>query len=148
MGALQHNKFIVVGGKVKQAICGSTNFSWRGFFVQANSAVTLTGPTAVAAFQDAFEAYWASDAVADFGVTPSATWRDLGLAGVAAKVAFSPHAAGNATALAIDPAALTVRYTADAATSTYGSAPGPFTGSVSASAPGSSLGSTSPDVAR
>jgi len=96
MGQLQHNKFIVVGGTVTQAICGSTNFSWRGFFVQANNAVTLSGATAVAAFQGAFDAYWASDAVAAFGASGSAQWSDLGLAGVAAKVAFSPHAASNA----------------------------------------------------
>ncbi|WP_372784194.1 phospholipase D-like domain-containing protein [Phenylobacterium sp.] len=96
MGSLQHNKFIVVGGTVNQAICGSTNFSWRGFFVQANNAVTLTGATAVAAFQDAFTAYFASDAVNAFGATASAKWRNLGLAGVTAKVAFSPHAASNA----------------------------------------------------
>ena len=39
MGNLQHNKTIVVDGpKVKTAVCGSTNFSWRGFFVQSNNA--------------------------------------------------------------------------------------------------------------
>ena len=101
MGQLQHNKFIVVAGAVNQVICGSTNFSWRGFFVQANNAVTLTGATAVSRFQDAFDAYWASAAVAAFGAAPSAQWRDLGLAGVSAKVAFSPHAAGNALLQAI-----------------------------------------------
>jgi hypothetical protein len=96
MGSLQHNKFIVVGGAVNKAICGSTNFSWRGFFVQANNAVTVSGSTAAAKFQDAFESYWASGAVAAFGAAPSAQWRDLGLTGVTAKVAFSPHAASNA----------------------------------------------------
>ena len=34
MGGLQHNKFIVVDGPKGQfAVCGSTNFSWRGFYV-------------------------------------------------------------------------------------------------------------------
>ena len=33
MGKLQHNKTIVVDGpNVQLAVCGSTNFSWRGFF--------------------------------------------------------------------------------------------------------------------
>ena len=49
MGQLQHNKTIVVdGSKVQAAVCGSTNFSWRGFFVQANNAVVLRGKTAIA----------------------------------------------------------------------------------------------------
>ncbi|TIX01894.1 MAG: hypothetical protein E5V59_03390, partial [Mesorhizobium sp.] len=40
MGKLQHNKMIVVdGNQVKKAIGGSTNFSWRGFYVQSNNAM-------------------------------------------------------------------------------------------------------------
>src|SRR5262249_3327104 len=39
MGQLEHNKMIVVtGGAKPKAVCGSTNFSWRGFFVQSNNA--------------------------------------------------------------------------------------------------------------
>ncbi len=35
LGKLQHNKTIVVDGtKVQAAVCGSTNHSWRGFYVQ------------------------------------------------------------------------------------------------------------------
>ena len=42
MGKLQHNKTIVVdGSNVQAVVCGSTNFSWRGFFVQSNNAVVL-----------------------------------------------------------------------------------------------------------
>lgn len=97
MGNLQHNKVVVVEGPtVTRAICGSTNFSWRGFFVQANNAVILQGANAIAPFKAAFEAYWASDDVSIFGKSPSATWTDLGLLGIDAKVAFSPHAPANA----------------------------------------------------
>jgi hypothetical protein len=96
MGALQHNKFIVVTGQVMKAVCGSTNFSWRAFFVQSNNAVTVSGAAAIAPFQAAFDGYWASDAVADFGATASAKWTALGLADVDAKAAFSPHAPANA----------------------------------------------------
>src|SRR5436190_10795510 len=40
MGNLQHNKTIVVNGKkAKAAVCGSTNFTWRGLYVQNNHAV-------------------------------------------------------------------------------------------------------------
>jgi len=98
MGALQHNKTIVVDApNLKKAVCGSTNFSWRGFYVQSNNAVILTGESAIKPFLDAFESYWDNeDQAAVFGATQSALWNDLGLANIDAKVAFSPHIASNA----------------------------------------------------
>ena len=97
MGKLQHNKTIVVNGpKVKKAVCGSTNFSWRGFFVQSNNAMILSGPSAIKPFLTAFNAYWDSSSAADFGNTGSAQWSNLGLHGIDARVAFSPHSAKNA----------------------------------------------------
>ncbi len=97
MGNLQHNKTIVVDGpRLKRVVCGSTNFSWRGFFVQANNAVVLRGATAVRAFRGAFDAYWRDDSPRAFGATAPATWTSLGLSGINARVAFSPHAPANA----------------------------------------------------
>jgi hypothetical protein len=96
MGALQHNKTIVVDGAGGQfVVCGSTNFSWRGFFVQSNNALILQGPSAVAPFTAAFDTYF-SETPAHFRQSPSAEWSDLGLAGIDAKVAFSPHGPSNA----------------------------------------------------
>jgi phosphatidylserine/phosphatidylglycerophosphate/cardiolipin synthase-like enzyme len=93
---LQHNKTIVVDSPTQhKVVCGSTNFSWRGFFVQSNNAVILQGESAVKPFLTAFENYWANDGAA-FGATASAQWSDLGLDGIDAKVAFSPHAPSNA----------------------------------------------------
>ena len=99
MGSLQHNKTIAVNGPtVKKVVCGSTNLSWRGFFVQANNALVLTGQTPVDLFFAAFDNYFngAKNDVAGFGAKPSADWNDLGLAGIDAKVAFSPHSAAKA----------------------------------------------------
>ncbi|HUL10824.1 MAG TPA: phospholipase D-like domain-containing protein [Methylococcaceae bacterium] len=97
MSNLQHNKTIVVDGpRVQAAVCGSTNFTWRGFFVQANNALILRGNNAVRPFLSAFEDYWQHDSVAGFGQTASAKWTDLGLNGIDAKVAFSPHSTQNA----------------------------------------------------
>ena len=97
LGQLQHNKTIVVtGSRMHRVVCGSTNFSWRGFFVQGNNAVVLSGRKAVAPFLLAFEQYWANDSAAAFGASPAAGWIDLGLNGIDAAVAFSPHSAGNA----------------------------------------------------
>ena len=99
MGSLQHNKTISVNGPtVKKVVCGSTNLSWRGFFVQSNNAFVLTGQTAVDLFFAAFDNYFgdAKNSVAGFAAKPSADWSDLGLPGIDAKVAFSPHNAANA----------------------------------------------------
>jgi hypothetical protein len=97
MGKLQHNKSIVVDGpKVKTVVCGSTNFSWRGFFVQSNNAVIVQGKSAIKPFLTAFEDYWNNGTPRDFGKTDSAEWTSLGLNGINAKVAFSPHATSNA----------------------------------------------------
>ena len=96
MSKLQHNKTIVVkGSKLQTALCGSTNFSWRGLYVQANNAVTVHGAEAVRPFWEAFEQYWTSDDAKGFGITVSANWCNLSLDGIDAKVSFSPHSADN-----------------------------------------------------
>lgn len=96
MLSLQHNKTIVVDGpKVQAAVGGSTNFSWRGFFVQSNSAVILRGASAIKPFLAAFEDYWSTEPKT-FGDTESAEWSDLELSGIDARVTFSPHGASNA----------------------------------------------------
>jgi hypothetical protein len=102
MGSLQHNKFIAVSGKTQMALCGSTNYSWRAFFVQNNNAVTIQGKDAVQLFFDAFDGYSKNSSgkgaadVAGFAATPSANMASLGLTGIDAKIAFSPHAGKNA----------------------------------------------------
>jgi phosphatidylserine/phosphatidylglycerophosphate/cardiolipin synthase-like enzyme len=96
MGKLQHNKTVVVDGpKTKAVICGSTNFSWRGLFVQSNNAVVLRGKPAVTHFLAAFDAYWQNDDVDGFSQTAPAQLTDLGLTGINARVGFSPHAKKN-----------------------------------------------------
>lgn len=97
MGQLQHNKTIVVDGpKVQAVVCGSTNFSWRGFFVQSNNALVLRGKEAVKVFAGAFDNYWANDDAPGFGKTVSAGVIDIGLKGIQAQVGFSPYASKNA----------------------------------------------------
>ena len=97
MGKLQHNKVIVVDGDTtKGVVCGSTNFSWRGFFVQANNAIVVRGATAIKPFAEAFDHYWEHDDVAGFAKTDSTIWHDLGLDGIDVKVTFSPHTTKNA----------------------------------------------------
>jgi phosphatidylserine/phosphatidylglycerophosphate/cardiolipin synthase-like enzyme len=102
MGKLQHNKTIVVkGNKVKACVCGSTNFSWRGFYVQNNNALILRGANPVKTFMAAYDAYEANNDASGFGKTGSARWNDLKLKGLRAQVGFSPRSGGNAVLDAI-----------------------------------------------
>jgi phosphatidylserine/phosphatidylglycerophosphate/cardiolipin synthase-like enzyme len=97
MGNLQHNKTIVVDGpKVQAAVFGSTNFSWRGLYIQANNAIVVRGAEAVKLGTDAFDAYWDHDDVAGFGHSSAAAMHPLGLDGIDGQVAFSPHVQANA----------------------------------------------------
>lgn len=92
MSNLQHNKTIVVDGTdVKAVVCGSTNFTWRGQFVQSNNAIVVHGKKAIQPFIEAFDHYWDHDSVTGFGPTESTEWHDLQLPGIDAKVTFSPH---------------------------------------------------------
>ncbi len=97
MFSLQHNKIIVVDGPSsgQMVVCGSTNFSWRGFFVQSNNALILQGNRAVEPFLTAFEDYWSLTPKA-FRESRSARWNNLRLNGIEAHVTFSPHGSSNA----------------------------------------------------
>ncbi|MDO8540081.1 MAG: phospholipase D-like domain-containing protein [Opitutaceae bacterium] len=101
MGKLQHNKTIVVDGKVQAVVCGSTNYTWRGFFVQNNNAIVLRSRKAVKTFRVGFDAYWKNDDVRGFAATSSAQWNDLKVGGIKAQVGFSPRAKKNAALAAI-----------------------------------------------
>ena len=94
MKSLQHNKTIVVDGpKVKKVVFGSTNLSWRGFYVQSNNAVVVEGRKPVALALAAFDKYFGDPG--EFGDSDSAKLTDLGLKDIDARVAFSPHAKSN-----------------------------------------------------
>ena len=86
----------MVDGKVQAAVCGSTNFSWRGMFVQNGNAIILRGRSAVKIFSPPSTSYWASATAAAFGKTGSAAWNDLGLTSIDAEIGFSPRAKKNA----------------------------------------------------
>ncbi len=91
LGNLQHNKVIVVRSATTQlAVCGSTNFSWRGLYVQNNNVIVLRTEAAVQPFAQAFDDYFGS--ASKFRKTPeSLGWLPLGLPSIDAKVTFSPH---------------------------------------------------------
>lgn len=113
MGSLQHNKTIIVDGPAtKKVVCGSTNLSWRGFFVQNNNAIILTGNSSVKVFNEAFENFWnvgESNTVSLFKNTKSPTWQFLGLSDIDPKITFSPHSGDNSVLQSISDDISTVK---------------------------------------
>jgi phosphatidylserine/phosphatidylglycerophosphate/cardiolipin synthase-like enzyme len=54
---LQHNKVLIVkrNGKPAKVLCGSTNFSFNGIYLQANNALVFEGPDVAGLFEQYFE---------------------------------------------------------------------------------------------
>jgi hypothetical protein len=97
MADLQHHKSIAVRGKgINKVVFGSTNFSWRGFYVQSNNAVVVSSKTAVDDYFTVFDEYFKASKADDFRKSKaSAGWHLLGINGVTAKVGYSPHTTKN-----------------------------------------------------
>jgi hypothetical protein len=98
VGQLQHNKTIVVDSpRTRVVVCGSTNMSWRGFFVQSNNAIVMRGPKPVKVFREAFDAYWNNPNNASaFGTSQAARLAPLGIRGIKAELGFAPYSSKNA----------------------------------------------------
>jgi hypothetical protein len=58
----QHNKVFIVkrNGVPIKVLAGSTNFSLRGLYIQANNALIFDDELVAGKFSDLFDAYWAS----------------------------------------------------------------------------------------
>ena len=93
MANLQHHKSIAVSGKgVHKVVYGSTNMSWRGFYVQSNNAIVVNSKDAADDYFKVFESYFSAESAGDFRDSKAAKGlRGLGVTGLDAKVAFSPH---------------------------------------------------------
>jgi phosphatidylserine/phosphatidylglycerophosphate/cardiolipin synthase-like enzyme len=98
MSNLQHHKSIAVQGTgINKVIYGSTNFSWRGFYVQSNNAFVVNSEKAVKDYFTFFDSYFgAKKKPAAFKASKAATgWHKLAVPGLNAQVAFSPHTPAN-----------------------------------------------------
>jgi phosphatidylserine/phosphatidylglycerophosphate/cardiolipin synthase-like enzyme len=90
---LQHNKVLVVkkNGKPFKVLFGSTNFSFRGIYIQSNNTVVLEAPEIVQLFSDYFDAAFANPT--GYHSTPMAgQWHDFTTAGKPPiSVCLAPH---------------------------------------------------------
>jgi hypothetical protein len=92
--SLQHNKVLIVkkNGTATKVLLGSTNFSFRGLYIQANNCLVFYSPDAAALYAQMFEL--AFQGGAGFAAQPIASqWSLVQPGGVpAAHFCFSPHA--------------------------------------------------------
>ena len=61
-GRQQHNKVLIVrrDGQPVRMLTGSTNYSLRGLYIQANNALVFDDPGVAAKYGELFDAYWTS----------------------------------------------------------------------------------------
>jgi phosphatidylserine/phosphatidylglycerophosphate/cardiolipin synthase-like enzyme len=106
----QHNKVLVLrrDGMPYKALCGSTNFTLRGLYVQSNNTVVFSDRKATSLVASVFERYFEiidkRGAAGKFRGDPlSQAWHDCTPdGGPAVRMAFSPHAGPD---LSLDPIA-------------------------------------------
>jgi hypothetical protein len=95
---LQHNKVLIAkkNGQPLKVLFGSTNFSFRGIYIQANNALLFYAPEAAALFENAFQFAFdnAENNARTFAKHPIATkWHLIDVPGKPlAHFCFSPHA--------------------------------------------------------
>ncbi len=113
---LQHNKVFIAkrGGEPFKVLFGSTNFSFRGIYIQANNALVVYAPAAAALFEDAFEQAF-TDASKFARSQFAAQWHLVQAEGKPTlHFCFSPHATSdlslNPVGAAIDQASSSVLF--------------------------------------
>jgi hypothetical protein len=109
-GRQQHNKVFIVkrrvrgGWKAERVLTGSTNFSMRGLYIQANNVLVFDDDRVAGFYADVFDAYWKNDGTAAFKASELAgQWHVLrDKPGSRYSFCVSPHAD---SALSLDPVA-------------------------------------------
>jgi phosphatidylserine/phosphatidylglycerophosphate/cardiolipin synthase-like enzyme len=101
---LQHNKVLIVkrDGKPIKVLCGSTNFSFNGIYLQANNTLVFEGADVAGLFEQYFEA--AFKLPKSFAKDPlAAKWHLIETSGAPpVQICLSPH---SDTALSLGPVA-------------------------------------------
>jgi PLD-like domain len=100
----QHNKVFIVrrNGQAIRALCGSTNFSLRGLYIQANNALVFDDTKVAGKFAEVFDAYWSDPKKFKQNALSKQWWLVRDQPGSRVQLAFSPHPDN---ALSLDPVA-------------------------------------------
>jgi PLD-like domain len=100
---LQHNKVLIAkqNGKAIKVLFGSTNFSFRGIYIQANNALVFRSAEAAALFEKVFDDAFIGGEKGFSSDSISKEWHDLNTAGKPpVHFCFSPH---TDTSISLDP---------------------------------------------
>ncbi len=91
---LQHNKVLIVkkNGAPYKVLFGSTNFSYRGLYIQANNMLVFSEPEVISLFSDYFDQAF-TDPGRGFSAKPITTeWHDINVSGKPPlSLCLSPH---------------------------------------------------------
>ncbi len=100
----QHNKVLLVkrNGVPVKVLAGSTNFSLRGLYIQANNALLFTDETVADLFAQVFDAYWNAPTRFRQNELSQNWWIGRDQPGSRFSFCFSPHAD---SALSLEPVA-------------------------------------------
>jgi len=106
-GRQQHNKVLLVrrDGAPVRVLAGSTNFSLRGLYIQANNALLFEDQTVAGKFAELFDAYWNSPKTFRQNDLSKQWWVVRDEPDSRVSLCFSPHAD---SALSLDPVAAAI----------------------------------------
>ncbi len=103
----QHHKVFIVRrhGQPVRVLCGSTNFSLRGLYIQANNALLFDDGDVAAKFGEVFNAYWNEPKQFRQNTLSKQWWLVRDRPGSRVQLCFSPH---SESALSLDPIAAAI----------------------------------------
>lgn len=89
----QHNKVLIVrrNGQPVRVLTGSTNYSLRGLYIQANNALLFDDPVVAAKYGELFDAYWSSPKKFRQNALSRDWWVVRDEADSRVSLCFSPH---------------------------------------------------------
>ena len=107
LGRQQHNKVMIVrrNGQPVRVLTGSTNFSLRGLYIQANNALVFDSPEVAAKYGELFDAYWTSPKKFRQNPLSQQWWVVRDEADSRVSLCFSPH---SDSSLSLNPIARTI----------------------------------------
>ena len=103
-GRQQHNKVLIVrrNGQAIRVLTGSTNYSLRGLYIQANNALVFDDQAVAAKYGELFDAYWTAPKKFRQNPLSQQWWVVRDDAASRVSLCFSPH---SESALSLDPVA-------------------------------------------
>lgn len=106
-GRQQHNKVLIVrrNGEPIRVLTGSTNYSLRGLYIQANNALLFDDANVAGKYGELFDAYWTSPSKFRQNQLSKQWWLVRDEADSRVSLCFSPH---SDSALSLDPIAQSI----------------------------------------